>query len=299
MTQLDSIFTSDATTVISDSVAIEETIPQTPVQVLRLLPKDTTSVELPQYYREGQFVGDTLYYQEVDAGDYGVSGTPLAHMAVHDDLITLLLLGCLLFFCFTLSHFWDFFTRQTEALFYSRKSEQAEGTGIEFQIMLGLLAVSCLVCSILYYLYAMIFVSETYILSSEYLLLAIIFAVFVGYHALRFLAYHLVNITFFGSRLDKKFLTSILFLSDVVGILLLPGVFLLSYSEFSAFSMIIYAGFVVFLVKILSFYKSYDIFFKRNAYFLQIILYFCTLEITPLVMLICGLSAIVDILKVN
>lgn len=145
MTQLDSIFTSDATTVISDSVAIEETIPQTPVQVLRLLPKDTTSVELPQYYREGQFVGDTLYYQEVDAGNYGVSGTPLAHMAVHDDLITLLLLGCLLFFCFTLSHFWDFFTRQTEALFYSRKSEQAEGTGIEFQIMLGLLAVSCLV----------------------------------------------------------------------------------------------------------------------------------------------------------
>jgi hypothetical protein len=210
-----------------------------------------------------------------------------------------LLLGCLLFFCFTLSHFWDFFTRQTEALFYSRKSEQAEGTGIEFQIMLGLLAVSCLVCSILYYLYAMIFVSETYILSSEYLLLAIFFAVFVGYHALRFLAYHLVNITFFGSRLDKKFLTSILFLSDVVGILLLPGVFLLSYSEFSAFSMIIYAGFVVFLVKILSFYKSYDIFFKRNAYFLQIILYFCTLEITPLVMLISGLSAIVDILKVN
>jgi hypothetical protein len=121
----------------------------------------------------------------------------------------------------------------------------------------------------------------------------------VAYHALRFLAYHLVNITFFGSRLDKKFLTSILFLSNAVGILLLPGAFLLSYSEFSAFSMIIYAGFVVFLVKILSFYKSYDIFFKRNAYFLQIILYFCALEITPLVMLISGLSAIVDILKVN
>ena len=299
MTQLDSIFTSDATTVISDSVAIEETIPQTPVQVLRLLPKDTTSVELPQYYREGQFVGDTLYYQEVDAGDYGVLGTPLAHMAVHDDLITLLLLGCLLFFCFTLSHFWDFFTRQTEALFYSRKSEQAEGTGIEFQIMLGLLAVSCLVCSILYYLYVMAFVSETHILSSDYLLLAVFFGVIVAYHALHFLLYHIVNITFFDKRMNRKFLTSNLFLSGMVGILLLPGIFLLAHYGFTALSMVIYAGFVLFLVKILSFYKSYNIFFKRNVFFLQIILYFCALEIIPLVMLIGGLSAIVDILKVN
>lgn len=299
MTQLDSIFTSDAaTTVISDDVAMQETIPQTPVQVLRLLPKDTTTAELPQYYQESNYAGDTLYYQEVEAGNYGVPGTPLAHMAVHDDLITLLLLGCLLVFCFALSYFWDFVARQTEALFYSRK-EQYIGTGTELQLMLALLTSSCIVCSILYYLYVMTFVSETYILPSEHLLLAIIIAIFATYHALRFLSYHIVNITFFSRRLDRKFLTSLLFLSDMVGILLLPGVFLLSYFDFSAFSMIIYAGIILFLVKIMCFYTSYNIFFKRNAYFLQIILYFCALEIIPLVMLISGLSAIVDIFKVK
>jgi len=281
MTQLDSIYTSE------------------PIQVLRLLPKDTTTVELPTYYREGQFSGDTLFYQEVEGEDYGAIGTPPAYMATHDNLITLLLIGCLLFYNFAISHFWGFISRQTEAIFYSRKAEQIKGTGIELQLMWTLLATSCLMCSILYYLYVTTFVSQTYILPSEYLLLAIIFAAFVVYHALRFLSYHIVNITFFSSQQNRKFLTTSLFLSDMAGVLLLPGVFLLAYFNFSAVPMIIYAGFVLFFVKILSFYKSYDIFFKRNAYFLQNILYFCALEIVPLVMLVSGLSAIVDILKVN
>lgn len=298
MTQLDSIFTSDVTTVISDSVAIEETIPQTPIQVLRLLPKDTTPVELPQYYREGNFVGDTLYYQEVESGNYGVPGTPLANMAVHDSLISSILFGCLLFFCFVFSHFWDFIAQQAKAIFNSRK-ELFKSTSNELQLMLSLLTTSSIVCSILYYLYVMAFVSETHILSSDYLLLAVFFGVIVAYHALHFLLYHIVNITFFDKRTNRKFLTSNLFLAGMEGILLLPGIFLLAHYGFTALSMVIYAGFVLFLVKILSFYKSYNIFFKRNVFFLQIILYFCALEIIPLVMLIGGLSAIVDILKVN
>jgi hypothetical protein len=266
--------------------------------VLRLLPKDTAPVELPQYYREGNFVGDTLYYQEVESGNYGVPGTPLAYMAVHDSLISSILFGCLLFFCFVFSHFWDFIAQQAKAIFYSRK-EQFKSTSNELQLMLGLLTTSCIVCSILYYLYVMAFVSETHILSSDYLLLAVFFGVIVAYHALHFLLYHIVNITFFDKRTNRKFLTSNLFLSGMVGILLLPGIFLLAHYGFTALSMVIYAGFVLFLVKILSFYKSYNIFFKRNVFFLQIILYFCALEIIPLVMLIGGLSAIVDILKVN
>jgi hypothetical protein len=266
--------------------------------VLRLLPKDTASVELPQYYREGNFVGDTLYYQEVESGNYGIPGTPLANMAVHDSLISSILFGCLLFFCFVFSHFWDFIAQQTKAIFNSRK-EQFKSTSNELQLMLGLLTTSCIVCSILYYLYVMAFVSETHILSSDYLLLAVFFGVIVAYHALHFLLYHIVNITFFDKRMNRKFLTSNLFLSGMVGILLLPGIFLLAHYGFTALSMVIYAGFVLFLVKILSFYKSYNIFFKRNVFFLQIILYFCALEIIPLVMLIGGLSAIVDILKVN
>lgn len=47
-------------------------------------------------------------------------------------------------------------------------------------------------------------------------------------------------------------------------------------------TIIYYVLAVVFLVKLLSFYKCYVIFFRQNGIFLQIILYFCALEIVPL-----------------
>jgi len=53
------------------------------------------------------------------------------------------------------------------------------------------------------------------------------------------------------------------------------------------------------LVKILTFYKSYIIFFKQKRYFLQIILYFCALEIVPLFALWGGLLSIVDLFKIK
>ena len=53
-------------------------------------------------------------------------------------------------------------------------------------------------------------------------------------------------------------------------------------------------------VKILTFYKSYIIFFAQNGLYLQNILYFCALEMVPLVSLWSGLAVIVNHkLKVN
>ena len=62
---------------------------------------------------------------------------------------------------------------------------------------------------------------------------------------------------------------------------------------------VIYTIIVLVLVKILSFYKSYLIFFKRNGLFLQIILYFCALEVVPLSALWGGLVLISHYLKIN
>ncbi len=46
-------------------------------------------------------------------------------------------------------------------------------------------------------------------------------------------------------------------------------------------------------VKMLAFYKSYSIFFKRMGASLQIILYFCALELMPL-MVLWGVLFITD-----
>ena len=59
-----------------------------------------------------------------------------------------------------------------------------------------------------------------------------------------------------------------LFLFSCEGVLLFPVVMLLTYFNLSLDAAIIYALIVVGLVKILSFYMSYIIFFRGNGSFL-------------------------------
>ena len=100
-------------------------------------------------------------------------------------------------------------------------------------------------------------------------------------------------------KMPVQCLKAYLFLLSCEGVLLFPVVMLLSYFDLSLQVAVIYTIIVLVLVKILSFYKSYLIFFKRNGLFLQIILYFCALEVVPLSALWGGLVLISHYLKIN
>ena len=113
MLQNDSILTT-ITSAPGDSVAVHKAKPQTPYEVLRLLPKDATpaqqdsaiqewfepkeihysnrpdtlhlpgqeiprdlkEVNLPSYYRENFFSNNTMYHAELNVERIGVSGAP-------------------------------------------------------------------------------------------------------------------------------------------------------------------------------------------------------------------------------
>ena len=90
-----------------------------------------------------------------------------------------------------------------------------------------------------------------------------------------------------------------LLLSAIEGALLFPAILFQSYFEAPPQNIIIYAILVLVLVKIFTFYKCFVIFFRKNGLFLQIILYFCTLEIIPLLALWGGLAIITNALTIN
>lgn len=73
-----------------------------------------------------------------------------------------------------------------------------------------------------------------------------------------------------------------LFLSSIEGIALYPAVLLLAYFNLSINATVIYAIIIVIIAKLLAFYKTYIIFFKRSGAILQSFLYFCALELMPL-----------------
>ena len=335
----DSIQTTINATVPEAIVEVHPTKPQTPYQVLRLLPKDATPaqqdsaiqawlepreikfseqpdtlhlpgegipkdlkvVNLPQYYRENFFSNDTLYHEELSAQDYyGMAGAPIPYSYANDNLVTSLLIIGFLLIAFAFSRMSNFIVGQAKNFIHpSQNSVSLSETSGEIYMQIVLTGLTCIIYALLYYLYATEFLASTYVTSSEYALLGIFLGVFVSYYLLRFGLYTIVNNLFFNSSKNKKFLTSLLYLSSLEGLLLYPALALLAFMHLTTQFAIWYCIIVLFLVKIMTFYKSYTIFFKQNDLFLQIILYFCALEMVPLITLWGGLLVIVDFLKIN
>ena len=263
------------------------------------IPRNLLSVDIPQYYRENFFSKDSLYHPELDGGRYGVAGEPVPYTIKNDDLLTGLLLFSFLLIVFTFAHSSTFLVRQFKDFFRNPRGENNTETGTEIKVQLVFVALTCVMCSLLYFFYAKTWIADTYIPSSEYTLLGIFGLVFIGYFLLKFALYSFINKIFLDREVNKKILTSNLFIVSLEGVALFPIVLLVAYFSLSPQNAALYCVLVVVFVKILTFYKTNSIFFKQNADVLQIILYFCALEIVPLTILWGGLAFIANNLKIN
>ena len=323
---------------IFDFVPRQPVRPQTPYQVLRMLPKDATpaqqdsaiqawfepgeihyseqpdtlhlpgdevprdlkAVQIPQYYRENFFSADTLYHPELEGGRYGIAGDPIPYTIHNDHVITCILLACFLIMAFVMSHISHFVIHQAKQFIYNPQANSPlMETGNEIRFQLIFLVITSLLYALLYFIYVSQYVASTFILSSEYALLGIYVGLIMSYFVVRGLLYTAVNKVFFDSKKNVQLLESLLFITACEGVALFPLVLLMAYFQFSLQNVLYYCIFILVFVKILTFYKTYIIFFKQKEFFLQIILYFCALEMIPLAMLWSGLSVITDILKVN
>ena len=159
--------------------------------------------------------------------------------------------------------------------------------------------ITCLLYALLYFFYTTRFVSNTFIFSPENILLGIYGITILGYMTFRLLMCTIVNNIFFDNKKNLQFINSILLITSLEGVALFPLVLLVAYFQFSLQNAIIYTATIVILAKILTFYKSFTIFFYQKGGFLQIILYFCALEMIPLTMLWSGLLVITENLKIN
>ena len=220
----DSILTTTIATANTDTVAVHTAKPQTPYEVLRLLPKDATpaqqdsaiqewfepqeihyssrpdtlhlpgqeiprdlkEVNLPHYYRENFFSNNTMYHPELSTERVGTSGDPIPYSFKNDSFVTGILILCFLLITFTLSRISEFLLRQTKQFFSTQKSEQSiTETGSEIKFQFLFLFITCLLYGLLYYFYTTHFIANTFILSSEYILLAIFGGTILGYFAIR------------------------------------------------------------------------------------------------------------------
>lgn len=265
------------------------------------MPVEETHVDLPQYYKEGFFSKDSLFHPELEGGRYGAMGDPVPYSVRGDDVITSLLLVFFVLAVIAYSHVRGFFTRQAKN-FFSKPREGATTmteTGTEERFQVYIVFLTSLMLSTLYYFYSLHYKGDAYVLSSQYYLILIFWAIFLLYFLVKMGLYTLVNIVFFDGKRNLQWIKSLLFVIALEGIISFPAIVMGPYFDMSIGKVEIYFSIVLILVKLMTFYKAYIIFFRQNVVGLQIILYLCALEIVPLMVLWGVLDITANSLKTN
>ena len=328
MLQQDSIANHTAVAEGSDSVVVQHR-PLTPAQVLSWLPRDATpaqqdsaiqahfkpseihwsehpdtlhlpghspgvdlmKADLPQYYKESFFSKSALFHPELPGGRYGVPGDPIPYTVRNDNLITSLLLICFIVAVIAFGNVRQFIRRQVK-FFFSAPTEsvvEESETVNELYFQLLLVFITSLLIALLFYFYTLNFIGNTFVLRSQYTLISIYLGITIAYFLLKMGYYAMVNLVFFGSKKNKQWIKTWLFIVSVEG----------GYFEMDVNWMAFYVILSCIIVKLLTIYKVYMIFFRRNVVRLQIFLYFCTLEIVPLLTFWGALVLTANSLKIN
>lgn len=263
--------------------------------------KSIEKEDLPQYYRQNFFSADSLFHPELNGGRYGVAGDPVPYTLHGDNMITALLLGCFILAFIAFSKSRRFILRQAKEFFRTPRSGTTEITETtnEFRFQFFLIAQTCLLLSLVTFFYAQEYNGDTFLVSSQYQLIAIFFGVFAGYFIIKLLLYAVVDWVFFSKRENERWIKSFLFMASVEGLAMFPMVISQAYFGLSVRTTVIYTISVAVLARLLSLYKCFSIFFRQRGFFLQIFLYFCALEIIPLLSLCGGLSVLISYLNIN
>ncbi len=262
---------------------------------------DLMKAEIPQYYREGFFSKDSLFHPELQGGRIGVAGDPVPYRVHNDNVITSLLLACFLVSIYLFANARQFFVKEAKNFFYTPREERTDfsETGNELRYQVFLVGITSLLISLLFYFHTLYYIGETFILQSQYTLIAIYFVIVIIYVGVKMGLYTFVNLVFFNGKRNQQWLKSFLFIITLEGVLLFPAVLLGGYYEMDIHNVTTYVIISILFVKLLTIYKCFIIFFRPNVVSLQIILYFCTLEIVPLLALWGVLVMTANNLKIN
>lgn len=219
--------------------------------------------------------------------DQGMAGDPLPYRLRTDNVVTLALLVGFMLAVWVVSRSMRYLLAQLKDFFYppGRDGSLTTGTGNELKGQLFLIFQTCVVMGLMFFSYTQEYLPDVFNQASPYKLLALDIGLLMAYYLLKVLLYQFVNWVFFDSRSRMLWMEAFLLTVLAEGLILLPVTLLVVYFEMSMrYAVFIMLG-VVAGLKLLLLYKSYQIFFSYKLGGVHLILYFCTLEALPLLVL--------------
>lgn len=232
-----------------------------------------------------------------------IEGVPVPYTIQNDDIITGLLYATVIIVIVAAAQSRDFISRQFRALFRdsenSRFNNLRTETATEVRYQFFLAFQTCLMLGLATYILIGHFFSSAFSISRQHILILLLTGCFLCYFFVKLILQYIVGWVYFEPHENQRWQKSQLFLFAVEGLPLLPIVLLLCYYSMTYKAALILCISVVMLVKILTFYRCYTIFFKKNRPYLQIFLYFCTLEIVPMIAFYGLVASMIDAIKVQ
>lgn len=141
-----------------------------------------------------------------------------------------------------------------------------------------------LIASLLFYSFAVARLSASLINLPPLVLLGIYAAVFMLMLIVKQRLYHFVHATFFTKMERRRWYESFSLLFIFESLVLFPLALLSVYFDLGLEKVSIILAAVLLFVKILLFFKSFSVFFGKIKGCLHLILYFCALELLPLLL---------------
>ncbi len=214
----------------------------------------------------------------------GVAGDPVPYRLRHDDIVTSTLLVSFILMMWVIASSWKFLRVMVKDFFYHRVRPNlfADRVDTELRGRFFLVAQTCFLQGILFVDYVQDVLPETFEQTSPYILLLAGTTVVGGYYLAKLCLYHFVNSLFFDAP-RRRLWNDTYFVSILsVGVVLLPLALLVVFFDLPFVQALTAYVLLMAFVKILLLYKAYRIFFSSFSGSLHVILYFCALEIVPL-----------------
>lgn len=254
-------------------------------------PKPKTQSDIVfQKLGSNSFIESLPYYHPgLRGGQPGVAGDPVPYNIANDNIITSILFLCFVAAILGFSRSSHFIVRQVKGIFRQPNENTTEitETAEELRFQLFFILQTCLLGAIIAFFSMRTQLADTFT-NDQHLAIAIFFAIILAYFLLKAAAYQLTGWVFFDKKQTRQWMKFMLFCISTEGVMLYPLVLLDAYFNLSINTTLTCVAIIVVLFKILAFYKAFLIFFSKKSIYLQFFLYFCALEIVPLIaMLAC------------
>lgn len=258
--------------------------------------------DLPVCYKMGFFQHNKLLHPEVELHQSGYSGIPLPYQLWRDDWITSLVLMCFFMLVFIGNKIKSRFIPQFKDFFFPLRNKSVVDDGevtIERHADVILMLIMSMMGSLAFFIYTQSRMNFSMGQISPYMLIGLYIGLWIAYFIFKTLLSQFVNWIFFDKTSRKSWRKSNSFLISVESMLLFPVAIITVYFNLS----LVISCWIILLIGIITksllFYKTYQIFFGKFYGILHLFVYFCTLEMMPLLVTLKVLTLVTDELIVK